>query len=189
MYNFCNISNEFPTIFLSLIFRIWVPQVRIFFSLKVLWIAQKVHLGGNRRWLSLFIRFKQILTVERQTCKPDRYRSSRRPPARISEENLEKYQDLKRELKRIWKCKEALGALWMESTNLRKWLQVLDVAKELEFGYRSYSSLEQLACGHRRISGRRFSQPVSVKRSNICLLKHFEAKTVCRSQRESCCRS
>ena len=23
----------------------------------------------------------------------------------------EKYQDLKRELKRIWKCKEALGAL------------------------------------------------------------------------------
>ena len=31
--------------------------------------------------------------------------------ARISEEKLEKYQDLKRELKRIWKCKEALGAL------------------------------------------------------------------------------
>ena len=96
---FVTYSNEFPTIFLSLIFRIWVPQVRLFFDLKVLWIAQKVHLGGNRRWLSLFIRFKQILTVERQTCKPDRYRSFRRPPARISEENLEKYQDLKRELK------------------------------------------------------------------------------------------
>ena len=144
--------NSLRTIFLSLIFRIWIPQVRLFFDLKVLWIAQKVHLGGNRRLLSLFIRFKQILTLERQTCKPDRYRSSRRPPARISEENLEKYQDLKRELKRIWKCKEALGALWMESTNLRKWLQVLDVAKELEFGYRSYSSSEQLACGHIRIS-------------------------------------
>ena len=56
----------------------------------------------------------------------------------------------------------------MESTNLTKWLQVLDVAKELEFGYRSYSSLEQLAFGHRRIdiSGRRFSQPISVKRSD-----------------------
>ena len=103
---FVTYSNEFPAIFLSLIFRIWVPQVRLFFDLKVLWIAQKVHLGGNRRWLSLFIRFKQILTVERQTCKPDRYGSSSRPPARISEENLEKYQDLKRELKRIWKCKE-----------------------------------------------------------------------------------
>ena len=165
-YNFCNISNEFPTVFLSLISRIWVPLVRLYFDLKVLWIAQKVHLGGNRSWLSLFIRFEQILTVERETCKPDRYRSSRQPPARISEESLEKYQDLKTELKRIWKCKEALGALWMESTNLRKWLQVLDVAKELEFGYRSYSSLEQLACGHRRISGRHFSQPISVKRSD-----------------------
>ena len=99
------------TSFLSLIFRICVPQVRLFFDLKVLWIAQKVHLGGNRRLLSPFIRFKQILTLERQTCKPHRYRSSRRPPARISEENLEKYQDLKRELKRIWKWKEALGVL------------------------------------------------------------------------------
>ena len=163
---FVTYSNEFPAIFLSSIFRIWEPQVRLFFHLKVLWIAQKVHLGGNRSWLSLFIRFEQILTVERETCKPDRYRSSRQPPARISEESLEKYQDLKTELKRIWKCKEALGALWMESTNLRKWLQVLDVAKELEFGYRSYSSLEQLACGHRRISGRHFSQPISVKRSD-----------------------
>ena len=75
-------SNELPTIFLSLIFR---PQIRLFFDLKVLWIAQKVHLGGNRRWLSLFISFKQILTVERQTCKPDRYRSSRR-----SQESLRK---------------------------------------------------------------------------------------------------
>ena len=77
--------------------------------------------------------------------------------ARICEENLEKYQDLKRELKRIWN-KKALGALGMVSTSLRKWLQVLDVAKELEFGYRSYSSLEQLACGHSRISGRRFGE-------------------------------
>ena len=50
---------------------------------------------------------------------------------RISEEKLEKYQDLKRELKRIWN-KEALGALGMVSTSLRKWLQVLGVAKELE---------------------------------------------------------
>ena len=50
---------------------------------------------------------------------------------RISGEKLEKYQDLKRELKRIWN-KEALGALGMVSTSLRKWLQVLDVAKELE---------------------------------------------------------
>ena len=50
---------------------------------------------------------------------------------RISEEKLEKYQDLKRELKRIWN-KEAFGALGMVSTSLRKWSQVLDVAKELE---------------------------------------------------------
>ena len=50
---------------------------------------------------------------------------------RISEENLEKYQDLKRELKRICN-KKALGSLGMVSTSLRKWLQVLDVAKELE---------------------------------------------------------
>ena len=50
---------------------------------------------------------------------------------KISEEKLEKYRDLKRELKRIWN-KEALGALGMVSTSLRKWLQVLDVAKELE---------------------------------------------------------
>ena len=50
---------------------------------------------------------------------------------RISGEKLEKYQDLKRELKRIWN-EEALGALGMVSTSLRKWLQVLDVAKELE---------------------------------------------------------
>ena len=65
----------------------------------------------------------------------------------------------------------------MESTNLRKWLQVLDVAKELEFGYRSYSPLEQLACGHRRISGQRFSQPISVKRSD-------DRKYVCPQARE-----
>ena len=32
----------------------------------------------------------------------------------------------------------------MESTNLRKWLQVLDVAKEIEFGYKSHASWEQL---------------------------------------------
>ena len=50
---------------------------------------------------------------------------------RISEEKLEKYQDLKRALKRIWN-KEALGSLGMVSTSLRKWLQVPDVAKELE---------------------------------------------------------
>ena len=50
---------------------------------------------------------------------------------RISEGKLEKDQYLKRELKRIWKCKEALGALGIVSTSLRKWLQVLDVAKEL----------------------------------------------------------
>ena len=46
---------------------------------------------------------------------------------RISGEKLEKYQDLKRELKRIWN-EEALGALGMVSTSLRKWLQVLDVS-------------------------------------------------------------
>ena len=51
---------------------------------------------------------------------------------RISEEKLEKDQDLKREFKRIWKCKEALGALGIVSTSLRKRLQVLDMAKELE---------------------------------------------------------
>ena len=50
---------------------------------------------------------------------------------RISEEKLEKYQDLKRELKRT-RNKEALGAVGMMSTSLRKWLQVPDVAKELE---------------------------------------------------------
>ena len=38
---------------------------------------------------------------------------------RISEEKLEKYQDLKEELKRIWN-KEALGALGIVSTSLRK---------------------------------------------------------------------
>ena len=38
---------------------------------------------------------------------------------RISEEKLEKYQDLKGELKRIWN-KEALGVLRMVSTSLRK---------------------------------------------------------------------
>ena len=50
---------------------------------------------------------------------------------RISEEKLEKYQDLKRELERIWN-KEALGSLGIVSTSLRKCLQVMDVAKELE---------------------------------------------------------
>jgi len=52
---------------------------------------------------------------------------------------LEKYQDLKRELKRIWKCKEVtsvsviFGALGMASiSHLRKRLEVLDVAKEVE---------------------------------------------------------
>ena len=50
---------------------------------------------------------------------------------RISEEKLEKYQDLKRALKRIWN-NEALDSLGMVSTSLRKWLQVPDVAKELE---------------------------------------------------------
>ena len=44
---------------------------------------------------------------------------------------LENYQDLKRELKRIWN-KEVLGALGIVSASLRKWVQVLDVAKELE---------------------------------------------------------
>ena len=38
---------------------------------------------------------------------------------RISEEKLEKYEDLKGELKRIWN-KEALGALRMVSTSQRK---------------------------------------------------------------------
>ena len=42
---------------------------------------------------------------------------------RISEKKLEKYQ---KELKRIWKSKEALDALGMVSTSLRKWLQVLE---------------------------------------------------------------
>ena len=37
----------------------------------------------------------------------------------ISEEKLEKCKDLKRELERIWN-KEALGALGMVSTSLRK---------------------------------------------------------------------
>ena len=50
---------------------------------------------------------------------------------RISEQRLEKYQDLKRELKRIWKGKKALGALEIVSATQRKWLQELDVA-ELE---------------------------------------------------------
>ena len=50
---------------------------------------------------------------------------------RISEEKLEMYRDLKRELKRIWN-KEALGALGIVSTSLRKCLRVMDVAKELE---------------------------------------------------------
>lgn len=52
---------------------------------------------------------------------------------------MEKYKDyLKRELKRIWKCKEVpivpviIGALGIMSTSLRKWLRVLDIAKELE---------------------------------------------------------
>ena len=48
---------------------------------------------------------------------------------RITGEKLEKYQDLKRELKRI-SNKEALGALGMVSTGLRKWLEVVDVAEE-----------------------------------------------------------
>ena len=51
---------------------------------------------------------------------------------RITGEKLEKYQDLKRELKRI-SNKEALGALGalgMVSTGLRKWLEVVDVAKD-----------------------------------------------------------
>ena len=83
---------------------------------------------------------------------------------RISEEKLEKYQDLKRELKRIWN-KKPLGALGMVSSSLRKWLQVLDVAKELWL-LQMLCLWEQLACGHRRISGRRFSQPISVKRND-----------------------
>ena len=52
---------------------------------------------------------------------------------------MEKYQDLKRELKRIWKCKEVtigsviLGTLGMVSiSRLRKRLEALDVAKEVE---------------------------------------------------------
>ena len=51
---------------------------------------------------------------------------------------MEKFQDLKRELKRISKRKEVtivpviIGALGMASTSLRKWLQVLDVVNELE---------------------------------------------------------
>ena len=151
-YNFCNILLWIPCDFLKFNFSYLSPSSKTIFRSKSTLDSPK---SAFRRKSSLvvrqFIRFKQILTVERQTCKPDRYGSSSRPPARISEENLEKYQDLKRELKRIWKSKEALGALWMESTNLRKWLQALDVAKEIEFGYRSYSSLEQLACGHRRI--------------------------------------
>ena len=50
---------------------------------------------------------------------------------KISKGKLEKYQDLKRELERIWN-KEALGSLGIVSTSLRKCLQVMDVAKELE---------------------------------------------------------
>ena len=106
MHNFCNISNKFPTIFLSLIFRISVSQERLFFDLKVLWIAQKVHLGGNRRWLSLFIRFKQIWFWRGKHANLTDIASP--VGTRISEEKLEKYQVLKRELKRIWKCREAL---------------------------------------------------------------------------------
>ena len=56
---------------------------------------------------------------------------ARRFDIRISEEKLEKYQDLKRELERIWN-KKALGSLGIVSTSLRKCLQVMDVAKELE---------------------------------------------------------
>ena len=138
-----------------------------------------MHLGGNRRWVPLFVRFKQIW---RWRGRHASLTDIELPiDARISEEKLEKYQDLKRELKRIWRCKEALSALWMESTNLRKWLQqVLDVAKEIKLGYRSYATLEQLACGHRRNSGRRFSQPISVKRrddrKNVCVRRLENSK-------------
>ena len=52
---------------------------------------------------------------------------------------MEKYQDLKRELKKIWKCKEVtivsviFGTLGMVSiSRLRKRLEALDVAKEVE---------------------------------------------------------
>lgn len=86
---------------------------------------------------------------------------------RTSEEKLEKYQ---KELKRIWKCKEALGALEMVSTSLRKSLQVLKTYP------RNYSAAtevmllrsEQLACEHRSISGRRFfpSPGISMERSD-----------------------
>ena len=55
----------------------------------------------------------------------------------------------------------------MESTNLRKWLQVLDVAKELEFGYKSYASWEQLVRADTDVFPVvAFLNPFSVKRSD-----------------------
>ena len=85
---------------------------------------------------------------------------------RISEEKLEKYQ---KELKRIWKCKEALGVLGMVSTSLRKSLQV---QKTYPRNYSAATEVmllrsEQLACEHRSISDRRFSPSpgISMERS------------------------
>ena len=86
---------------------------------------------------------------------------------RISEEKLEKYQ---KELKRIWKCKEALGALGMVSTSLRKSLQVL---KTYPRNYNAATEVmllrsEQLACEHRSISGRRFSPSPGISMESLC---------------------
>ena len=53
-------------------------------------------------------------------------------------EKIDKYQDLKRELTRIWKCAEVLvvpviiGALGTLPKGIRTWLNVIDMGEELD---------------------------------------------------------
>ena len=53
-------------------------------------------------------------------------------------EKIDKYQDLKREITRIWKCAEVvvvpiiIGALGTLPKGLRKWLNVIDMGEELD---------------------------------------------------------
>ena len=55
-----------------------------------------------------------------------------------TKEKLEKYQDLRRELKRLWKCKTVkivpiiIGALRTVQKSLKEWLVILDIPCDIE---------------------------------------------------------
>ena len=104
-------------------------------SVKVLWdmrIQTDKELAHNKPDIVVFDKEKRSCTIIDVTCPFD----SRVPDA--EREKIDRYQDLKWELKRIWNCREVkvvpivIGAFGTISTSFESWLS--QISRDLHFG-------------------------------------------------------